>query len=397
MKKSLFSLVTVAYTLTYIQAQQMSYYPNMVGTPGQSFVIANDDTIMTNDMDFNPGTTGAGAVWNFQGLDFDGLDTMNFVSLTAQELIDFPSGTMVNESNLGRIVFEEDDATGLFLQGTNLSFQGVPLSLNYTPAQQTLPAVASLGTITNTISVVDERVFVGIDTLISLSPGFDCQITIDSIQLKRYADYNVEFTSTGELRLPLDTFVYALCAISKEITMDSISIYAPIASSGAACGLFGISIPVGWSLAPDPLIQLSGFAAGAVTLDSSYRASWYVPYTIAPVCIVDYYYDSAYVDTNFLGVKFKGLNTPDIGFEQVDQIDLTVYPNPAANFLILETSADLTNATMFIYNAQGQQVRATALNNTHQVDVSGLNNGVYFYQLADGNQLLHRGRFIVKK
>ena len=71
MKKSLFSLLTVAFTLTYIQAQQMSYYVDMVGSPGQSFVIAQDDTINPGDFDLNIGTVGAGVIWNFQGLNID--------------------------------------------------------------------------------------------------------------------------------------------------------------------------------------------------------------------------------------------------------------------------------------------------------------------------------------
>lgn len=392
MKKSLFSLLTVTFTLTYIQAQQMSYYVDMVGSPGQSFVIAQDDTINPGDFDLNIGTVGAGVIWNFQGLDNNGLDTINFLNMNAQEMIDFPGGNLVIESNVGRIVFDKDVANGLFLHGTAQDFQGVPLSLNYTPPQQTLPAVASLGSTAHTISMVDETVYVGIDTSV-----LGCNIRIDSLEFARRSDYTVTIDATGELRLPLDTFTYALRALSSERTLDSIFIYCPLGISGGTCVGFGLAAPVGWSLAPDILISLSGFAPAAVSSDSTFTASFYDPYTISPICIVDFYYDSAYVDTNFLSVKFKGLNTPDIGFEQVDQIDLMVYPNPAANFLILETSADLTNATMFIYNAQGQQVRATALNNTHQIDVSGLNNGVYFYQLADGNKLLHRGRFIVKK
>jgi hypothetical protein len=392
MKKFLFSLFTAAFSLTYLSAQQMSYYPNMVGSPGQSFVIANDDTIYASDMDFNTGTVGAGSVWNFQGLDQDGLDTLHFLSLTAQEATDFPSGNLVIESNVGRIVFDKDAPTGLFLQGTNADFQGIGLSLNYTPPQQTLPAVASLGSTAHTISYVDEIVFTGIDTNV-----LGCQVNIDSIQLKRTSDYTVTFPATGELRLPLDTFTYTLMSIATERTLDSIFIYSATGISGGTCPGFGLSAPIGWSLAPNTLIVLSGFASGSVVVDSAFTASWYDPYTISPVCIVDFTYDSAYLDTNFLGFRFKALNTPDIGFEEVDQIDLNVYPNPASSLLMLQTDAILTDATMYIYNAQGQQVRALNLNGSNSVDVSALNNGMYFYQLANGTKLLHQGKFVIKK
>jgi hypothetical protein len=392
MKKFLFSLFTAAFTFTYLGAQQMSYYPDMVGSPGQSFVIANDDTIYASDMDLNTGTTGAGSVWNFQGLDFDGLDTLHFLSLTPQEAADFPSGNLVIESNVGRIVFDKNPATGLFLQGTNADFQGIGLSLNYTPPQQTLPAVASLGSSAHTVSFVDEVVYTGIDTNV-----LGCQVTIDSIEIKRISDYTVTFPATGELRLPLDTFTYTLMSIATERTLDSIFIYSPTGISGGTCPGFGLSAPVGWSLAPNTLIVLSGFASGAVTVDSAFTASWYDPYTISPVCIVDFTYDSAYLDTNFLGFRFKALNTPDIGFEEVDQIALNVYPNPASSILMLQTEAVLTDATMYIYNAQGQQVKAIYLNGSNSVDVAALNNGIYFYQLANGTKLLHQGKFMIKK
>jgi hypothetical protein len=52
---------------------------------------------------------------------------------------------------------------------------------------------------------------------------------------------------------------------------------------------------------------------------------------------------------------------------------------------------------MYIYNAQGQQVRTTNLNGSNRVDVAGLNNGMYFYQLANGNKLLHHGKFMISK
>jgi hypothetical protein len=396
MKKFLFSLLTAASGFTFVHAQQMNYYVNMVGSVGDNFIIAQDQTITPGDADFNPGTVGANVVWNFQGLDTDNLDTIHFLAPNGQETTDFPGCNLVNESNLGRIVFNKDVTNGLFLMGTNLSFQGVALSLNYTPTQLSIPAVCSLGTTGHTVSLVDEQVYVGIDSTIAVGP-FTCHIQIDSIGLERRSDYTVNFDATGELRLPLDTFPYTLRAISKEITLDSVFIYCPNGITDPTCATFGLSAPVGWSLAPDNLVIASGFATGAVVLDSSYTAGWYNPYTVAPICIVDFDYDSAYQDTNIYSIRFKGTDTPDVGFEQADQIDMKLFPNPANSILMLQTSAVLTESTMYVYNVQGQQVKATRLNNSNTVDVSGLTDGMYFYQLTDGKKLLHHGKFIIKK
>lgn len=391
MKKFLFSLLTVAICFSNLSAQQLSYYTEMVGTPGQTFVMAGD-TNLVFDIVYDPGNTGTGLIWNFQGLDLDELDTLNFQTPTGQEATDFPGINLTNSSNVGNLAFDRDIVNGLFLLGASLDMGGFPVSLNYNPPQKQLDYVNSVGTTFNTTSYVDEVIYVGISQNV-----LGCQVDVDSVNIKRKSDYTVNFDASGELRLPLDTFAYALCANTKEITLDSIFIYCPTGISGPSCSGFGLSAPVGWSLAPDFLVSFSGFAPGAVTLDSAYTSVFYVPYTISPVCIISFDYDSAYIDTNYYTARFKGTNTPDIGFEELDQISLNVYPNPTASILMLQTDAILTNATILIFNSQGQQVRTQTLNGSSSVDVSGLTNGMYYYQLAEGKKLLHMGKFIIEK
>lgn len=390
MKKFLFSLLTVAISISFTSAQQMSYYIDMVGSPGQSLILAKDTSPFITDFVLDMSDTGAARVWSFEGLDSDELDTLNFMNLNAQESIDFPGANIVMESNIGRIVFNKDASTGLYLLGTSLVFAGFPLGLGYNPGQRTIPGVCSLHTVDSTSSVVDEIFYTGIDTNI-----FGCQITIDSIRLKRTSYYHVHFDATGELRLPLDTFDYTLRAVSFEVTVDSVFNYCPNGINPISC--FGMSAPIGWSLMSDQLIAMSGFADSAVVHKTTHAASWYNPYTISPICVVDLTYDPGYTDTNFVSVTFKGNNTPDIGLETVDQILLNVYPNPASNLLILQTNADISKSTLYIWNAQGQQVKTVNMNGSNMIDVSGLTNGMYFYQLADGKKLLHNGKFIIKR
>lgn len=392
MKKFLLSLLTVALFTGVSNAQQnMYYYVDMVGSPGQQFIYSIDTLVDISDMDLNFADTGAGVVWNFQNLDADDADTIVFDNLNAQEMTDFPTGNLVMSSSLGRIVFNKNVGTALELLGTSVDFGGFPVSLQYVPGQRLFPEMSGLHTMDSTTSYVIENVFVDIDTAIV---GCAPSVQIDSIRLTRNSVYKVNFDATGELRLPLDTFPYTVRAISEEATVDSIFVYS---TSGFTCTFPPITVPAGWSLAPDLLIQLAGFANSAVTVDTLRTASWYYPYTISPVCVVDYQYDPGFTDTTFLSVRYKGTDTPDIGFEQIDQIPLVVYPNPASEVLMLQTTADITDATMYIFNAQGQQVKAMPLNGANMISLEGMANGMYFYQLGSGKKLLHHGKFLIKK
>jgi len=394
MKKFLFSLLTVAGSISFVSAQ--NYTVDMTGNVGASFIIAQDTAIDPTDMSFNTGATGTSNTWSFQGLDADRMDTVNYVSLNVNETAAFPTGNVVNESNIGRVVFNRNPATGLFLMGTALDFLGYPVTLAYNPPQQTLPAVCNVGASSSTSSVVDARIYIGLDTIISVSPGFDCHIWIDTIRIARNSEYSVEFVASGELRLPMDTLIYSLCGLSKDVSTDSILIYAPQAASGLACVAIG-GIPAGWSLAPDALIQFTGMGTSAVMHDSTFGAGFYVPFINTPVCLIDFEYDAGYTDTTVNSVRYSGLDNQSIGFEEISLINLNVYPNPASSMVMLQTSYDLNGATMYIYNTQGQQIKVVTLNGTNTIDVSELTNGMYYYQLADGQKLLHQGKLMVKK
>jgi hypothetical protein len=388
MKKSLFSLLTAAFCLTFLGAQNYTVY--MVGNQGYQYKMSIDDTLSPGDLPLDLSQVGSGLTWNFQGLDADEKDTLYFLAPNAQEMIDFPSANIIMESNIGRIAFDRDVNNGLYLYGTNMSFGGVNVSLNYSPAQRTLLANNVLGSMDSTMSLIDEKVYVGIDTMIAT-----CHIQIDSIEIKRSSMYRLHFDATGELRLPTDTFPTTLRAVSSEVTLDSIFIYCPNGISPLTC--FGMSAPVGWSLAPDLLISFSGLGSSAVSMDTTNAATWYTADASSPILIVDFVYDPGFTDTSFISARFASAPNADIGFEEFNPINLKIFPNPTSSILMLQSDVNLNNSTMLIYNLQGQQVKAIALNGSNIVDVSALCNGTYFYQLMNDTKLLHRGKFIIQK
>ena len=90
-----------------------------------------------------------------------------------------------------------------------------------------------------------------------------------------------------------------------------------------------------------------------------------------------------------------------VGINDLNIHKLKVYPNPASDQLTIDaTELNLTSAlqTLEIYNLQGQLVEQYAItsnNNLITVDVSNLNNGVFFYTVKSENQPFASGKFSV--
>src|ERR1035437_176055 len=81
------------------------------------------------------------------------------------------------------------------------------------------------------------------------------------------------------------------------------------------------------------------------------------------------------------------------------------YPNPASSTLtISQTNSQfpLLNSQLLISNILGKEVYSQPINNSKEltIDISKLNNGVYFYQIIIPNELRKetlRGKFVVEK
>lgn len=78
---------------------------------------------------------------------------------------------------------------------------------------------------------------------------------------------------------------------------------------------------------------------------------------------------------------FKFDDTSSVGDEDISR--LKVYPNPTIDRLTVENNAV---SNFEIFNAQGKLVLAGDINGG-QIDVSSLNNGMFFLQLEQGKQI----------
>ena len=85
------------------------------------------------------------------------------------------------------------------------------------------------------------------------------------------------------------------------------------------------------------------------------------------------------------------------GFEELNQNQVEIYPNPA-NQIIQIASENMQNGILKIFAADGKLVKNNrSLSIPNQLDISDLKNGLYFYQYETDDNQLFNGKFIVLK
>ncbi|MBI9035481.1 MAG: T9SS type A sorting domain-containing protein [Bacteroidales bacterium] len=94
---------------------------------------------------------------------------------------------------------------------------------------------------------------------------------------------------------------------------------------------------------------------------------------------------------------------PNVGYEDqfVTGTKLQAYPNPASSNckLVYELPQDVRTATLTVFNVLGHKVVELPLENNSgakNLDVSSLNNGLYFYSVMINNELYGTKKLIVK-
>ncbi|NOX85934.1 MAG: T9SS type A sorting domain-containing protein [Chlorobi bacterium] len=81
----------------------------------------------------------------------------------------------------------------------------------------------------------------------------------------------------------------------------------------------------------------------------------------------------------------------------VKKIDLNVFPNPATDRIVFETTKPEKERKLNIFNISGQLVKQVIFDQKRiQVNLSGLPAGNYSYRVFAGHQLYNSGKFIIK-
>ncbi|MFM7666576.1 MAG: T9SS type A sorting domain-containing protein [Bacteroidota bacterium] len=89
-----------------------------------------------------------------------------------------------------------------------------------------------------------------------------------------------------------------------------------------------------------------------------------------------------YTNGNALAIR---VNTSVANLDEVSSADFSVYPNPASEVININ-STKMLNAVVTISDLTGKVVKTSSINGlTASVNTSGLNNGIYYVTITEGN------------
>jgi hypothetical protein len=93
-----------------------------------------------------------------------------------------------------------------------------------------------------------------------------------------------------------------------------------------------------------------------------------------------------------------------IGFSQSNlkslhdngDITLSVYPNPATDYINVTVKGNNTDAFVKIYSALGTEVFSENIENFKRIDVTDFKNNVYIINVYSKDELIETARFVVR-
>jgi hypothetical protein len=79
-----------------------------------------------------------------------------------------------------------------------------------------------------------------------------------------------------------------------------------------------------------------------------------------------------------------------LGLTHVNENTFSIFPNPFTSSATIQTSGNLSNASLTIFNAYGQTIKQMKNISGHTITFSreNLPNGLYFFQLTDENKII---------
>ncbi len=156
-----------------------------------------------------------------------------------------------------------------------------------------------------------------------------------------------------------------------------------------------------WPADLDSCNSTQNIPAGEMTGDGEFTAH-YMPYDHKGTSIVKYtFWDDGDASIN-LSVVVKYVYGTD-GINDNDAYNVVfsdVYPNPATDFIHVDyTIKNSQDAYLVITNLLGVTVKTEPLskaNNTLELNISDLSQGVYFYTIVSGQKIMKAKKLVVK-
>ncbi len=79
-----------------------------------------------------------------------------------------------------------------------------------------------------------------------------------------------------------------------------------------------------------------------------------------------------------------------------DDITVSLYPNPASEFLNITVKGGLTKGSIKIFSALGTEIYGDELDNFKKIDLSDFKNNVYLVNIYSNEVLVQTTRFVVR-
>lgn len=160
-----------------------------------------------------------------------------------------------------------------------------------------------------------------------------------------------------------------------------------------------------WNQTYSPLIDMSeAYLVGAgESLPSDFFKAYYQPKGNIGISIIEYTFFNVSVENEFVTLVIKFNTTSDDIDENIIR-NMTVsnaYPNPASDILNLDFDfpVEVESASVRIVNVLGSVVAQQDINtmdNKIGLDISNLNDGIYFYSLFINDEVYRTEKIIIK-
>jgi len=79
-----------------------------------------------------------------------------------------------------------------------------------------------------------------------------------------------------------------------------------------------------------------------------------------------------------------------------DDITVSVYPNPASDFLNINIKGGISKGSIKIFTALGTEIYADELDSFKKIDLSDFKNNVYLVNIYSNEVLVQTTRFVVR-
>jgi hypothetical protein len=77
-------------------------------------------------------------------------------------------------------------------------------------------------------------------------------------------------------------------------------------------------------------------------------------------------------------------------------VTLSVFPNPATEYINVTVKGGVNDAVVKIYSALGTEIYSENIDNFKKIDVSDFKNNVYIINVYSKDELIETARFVVR-